>query len=162
MGSSTRRWYAALGAASATVVVAIVAVFVLVFSGSSQAAPTKEAYFARVAAICRVYGPQLDKVPSPSDIAVPGEIITSVEKALPILRAETRAVRALRPPTELRAQLTRWLELNDRANAKLAEALRAAREPDLGVMGVAYVQFLKTGAAAERLGRAIGFPRPPC
>ena len=29
-------------------------------------------------------------------------------------------------------------------------------------MGVAYVRYLVDGQQAEKLGRAIGFPRPPC
>jgi hypothetical protein len=29
-------------------------------------------------------------------------------------------------------------------------------------MGVAYVGYLVDGQKAEKLGRAIGFPRPPC
>ena len=44
----------------------------------------------------------------------------------------------------------------------VASALRFGRQPNISVMGVAYVQFLKAGTAAEHVGRAIGFPRPPC
>jgi hypothetical protein len=29
-------------------------------------------------------------------------------------------------------------------------------------MGVAYVQFMLTGSKAEKVGKSIGFPRPPC
>jgi hypothetical protein len=159
---TTTRWYLGLGTFCALVAGSIVAGFVLAFSGSSQAAPTKSQYFGRVAAICRRYGPRLDKVPPPYDIAIPGVVASSVEKALPILEAETRAVRALRPPEGLKSRIARWLVLNDRANAKLAEALRQARLPNLGAMGIAYVAFLRQGAEAEHLGRAIGFPRPPC
>jgi hypothetical protein len=159
---TARRWYLGLGAACALLAGVVAAGFVLAFSGSSEAAPTKAQYFARVAAICRIYGPKLDKVPPPSDIAIPGVVVTSVEQALPIVQAEARAVRAIRPPHELRKQLARWFELNDRAIAKLGEALRAGRQPNIPVMGVAYVQFLKAGTAAEHVGRAIGFPRPPC
>jgi hypothetical protein len=46
--------------------------------------------------------------------------------------------------------------------ARLEDALRAAREPDLSTMGVPYVQFLLDGQRAEKVGRTIGFPRPPC
>jgi hypothetical protein len=164
VGCTARRRYAVLGAACASALVAgaIVAGLVLAFGGSSQAAPTKEAYFARVAAICRVYGPKLDKVPAPADIAAPGDIVSSVEKALPVLQAEARALRKLRVPDQLGAKLARWLDLNDRSIAKLRESLRAAHEPNVGVMGIAYTEFLKEGSAAEQLGRSIGFPRPPC
>jgi len=162
VGSSNRRWYLFLGAGCVLVTGGVAASLVLVFGGTSKAAVTKAEYFARVAAICRVYGPQLDRFPPPADIAAPGEIVTSVEKALPVIQAETRALRKLRVPGELRAKLARWFDLNDRSIAKLGESLRAAREPNISVMGVAYVQFLKAGTAAEHVGRAIGFPRPPC
>ncbi len=114
MGLS-RRWYLVLGAACALVAAGLAAVvIVVVFPGESEAAPTKAQYLARVAAICRVYGPQLDRVAPPTDIAVPGEVASSVEKALPILEAESSAVRSLRSPEELKAQLAGWHALNER------------------------------------------------
>jgi hypothetical protein len=157
-----RRWYATLGAAC-TVVATVVAVgIVLVSSGSSQAAPTKSQYFARVAAICRTYGPKLDKIPPPIDVTIPSEITESVRKAEPVLRAEADAVRRLKPPRELRAQLARWNKLNETSIGKLSEALRAAKKIDLRGIQVAYVSFVVTGAKAQHLGHAIGFPSPPC
>jgi hypothetical protein len=159
---TTRRRHLLLGAGCVLVVAGIAAMIVVAFPGSSEAAPTKEQFLARVAAICRVYGPKLDKVPGPNDIAVPGEIVTSVEKALPLLQAENRAVHALRSPAELKASLRRWHALDDRSLAELEDALRAAREPDISTMGVAYVRYLLDGLRAEKVGRTIGFPRPPC
>jgi hypothetical protein len=135
---------------------------VLVSTGTSQAAPTKSEYFARVAAICRTYGPKLDKIPPPIDVTIPSEITESVRKVEPVLRAEAAAVRRLKPPRELRAQLARWSELNDRSIAKLGEALRASEKTDLRGIQVAYVEFVVTGAKAQKLGHAIGFPSPPC
>jgi hypothetical protein len=135
---------------------------VLVSTGTSQAAPTKSEYFARVAAICRTYGPKLDKIPPPIDVTIPSEITESVRKVEPVLRAEAAAVRRLKPPRELRAQLARWSELNDRSIAKLGEALRASEKTDLRGIQVAYVEFVVTGAQAQKLGHAIGFPSPPC
>src|SRR3954447_23624693 len=61
-----RRSYLRLGAACAVLSAAIAVGLVLAFaSGTSEAAPTKSQYFARVAAICRIYGPKLDKIPPP-------------------------------------------------------------------------------------------------
>ncbi|HEX3453165.1 MAG TPA: hypothetical protein VHS03_00955 [Gaiellaceae bacterium] len=151
-----------LGAACAVVAGGTAVAIVLAVGSPAEAAPTKAEYLAKVAAICRVYGPRLDRVPPPGDIAIPGEIVTSVEKALPILVAESRAVHGLRSPAELKAKLERWHELNDSALDELKRALRLAREPDLGGMGVAYVRYVLTGAKAEKVGKAIGFPRPPC
>lgn len=157
-----RRWYAMLGTACMLAAVGVAAGIVLVFSGTSAAAPTKKQYFVRVAAICRIYGPKLDKVPPPTDIAIPGVVASSVGKALPILEAQAAAVHALRPPEALRAKIERWVVLDDRSIAKLRESLRLAREPNLSQMGFAYLQFLQVSQAAKHLGQSIGFPHPPC
>jgi hypothetical protein len=159
---TNRGWTLRLGAACAVVAGGTAAAIVFAAGSTAQAAPSKAEYLAKVAAICRVYGPKLDRVPPPGDIAIPGEIVTSVEKALPILTAESKAVRALRSPTVLKAKLARWHELNDRSLENLKRALQLAREPDLSGMGVAYVKFMLTGSKAEKVGKSIGFPRPPC
>jgi hypothetical protein len=162
MVSMHRRWYAILGAACAVVAAVVAAGVVLVSSGNSQAAPTKSQYFARVAAICRIYGPKLDKIPPPIDVTIPSEITESVRKVEPVLRAEAAAVRRLKPPRELKVQLARWNTLNERSIAKLGDALRAARKVDLRGIQVAYVSFVVMGAKAQKLGHQIGFPSPPC
>jgi hypothetical protein len=159
---TNRRSYLGLGAACVALAAMIAVVIVLVGSGTSEAAPTKSQYFARVAAICRLYGPKLDKIRPPIDVTIPSEITESVQKVEPILRAEAEAVRRLKPPRELRAQLARWNDLNRRSIAKLGDALRAAKKIDLRGIQVAYVEFVVTGAKAQKLGHAIGFPSPPC
>jgi hypothetical protein len=151
-----------LGTACTVVASGTAAAVVLAFGPPARAAPSKARYLAQVAAICRVFGPKLDRVAPPGDLAIPGEVASSVAKALPILVAESDAVRALRSPTELKAKLRRWHELNDRSLDSLKEALRLAREPDLSGMGLAYIRYTLTGAKAEKVGKAIGFPRPPC
>jgi hypothetical protein len=159
---TNRRWYLGLGAACVAIAAVIAAVIVLAVSGTSQAAPTKSEYFARVAAICRLYGPKLDKIPPPIDVTIPSEITESVKKVEPVLRAEAQAMRRLKPPRELKAKLARWNELNQQSIAKLGEALRAAEKVDLRGIQVAYVSFVVTGAKAQKLGQEIGFPSPPC
>jgi hypothetical protein len=159
---TNRGWTLRLGTACAVVAGGTAAAIVLAFGSPAQAAPSKAEYLAKVAAICRLYGPKLDRVPPPGDIAIPGEIVTSVEHALPILTAESNAVRALRSPTDLKAKLARWHELNERSLDNLKRALRLAREPDLGAMGVAYIGYILVGDKAEKVGKSIGFPRPPC
>ena len=162
---TNRRWHLTLGAACAAITAAIAVGIVLAFTSSpSEAAPTKSQYFAQVAAICRVYGPKLDKIPPPIDVTIPSEITESVSKVEPILRAEAKAMRKLKAPRELRAKLERWNELNQQSIAKLGDALRAskARIMDLRGIQVAYVSFVVIGAKAQKLGHAIGFPSPPC
>lgn len=152
-----------VGLACVALAIAVAVGIVLVANtGSSKAAPTRAEYLSRVAAICRQYGPKLDKIPPPYDVTIPALITRSVRKVEPILRAEAEAVRRLEPPRELRAQLKEWNELNQRSIAKLGEALRAAKKTDLRGIQVAYVEFVVTGAKAQKLGHAIGFPSPPC
>jgi hypothetical protein len=158
---AAKRRYVLLGAACALLAAGVAVGLVLVFSGNSKAAPTKAEYFARVAAICRVYGPQLDKI-RPPDVAEPANVIAVMQLVLPLVRAQEREVRALRTPRELRPQLARWFELHDRRIAKLEKALRAGRKLDLRTMSVAYVDFLLAGPDAARLGTRIGIPHPPC
>ena len=165
MGSTNRRRYLTYGAACAALSAAIAVGLVLAFgSGESQAAPTKSEYFARVAAICRLYGPRLDKIPPPIDVTIPSEVAESVTKVEPILRAEAKAMGKLEPPRELRDKLERWNDLNRQSIAKLAAVLRAANEKivDLRGIQVNYVAFVVIGARAQKLGHAIGFPSPPC
>jgi hypothetical protein len=152
-----------VGFACAALAVAVAVTIVLVANtGSSKAAPTRAEYLSSVAAICRFYGPKLDKIPPPIDVTIPSEITESVRKVEPILRAEAEAVRRLEPPPELRAQHAPRNELNRRSIAKLGDALRAAKKTDLRGIQVAYVEFVVTGAKAQKLGHAIGFPSPPC
>ena len=154
-----------LGLACAALAVALavaVGIVLVANTGSSKAAPTRAEYLSNVAAICRKYGPKLDKIPPPIDVTIPSEITESVRKVEPILRAEAEAMRRLEPPRELRAKLAQWNELNRRSIAKLGVALRAAEKTDLRGIQVAYVEFVVTGAKAQKLGHAIGFPSPPC
>jgi hypothetical protein len=163
VAGTNRRSYLTVGAACAVLSAAIAVAIVLAFtSGTSEAAPTKSQYFARVAAICRLYGPKLDKIRPPIDVTITAEITESVKKVEPILRAESEAVRRLKPPRELRDRLARWNELNKRSIAKLGEALRAAEKTDLRGIQIAYVEFVVIGAKAQKLGHEIGFPSPPC
>jgi hypothetical protein len=154
-----RRKQMLLGVACALVVGGVAAGIVLVFGGSSRASPTKAEYFARVAAICRVYGPKLDRIAPPTDLAIPGAVVTPVSKALPIVEAEIREVSALRPPEGLAAQVEQWLSLEAKARAALRQTLRDARLPDIRRLGPDWLAFLDAASAAARVGKKIGFPK---
>jgi hypothetical protein len=153
--------HALLGAAGAVLAAGVAAVVVLVFSTDSRAEPSQAEYFARVAAVCRVYGPRLDRIPPP-DVAEPANVIAALVRALPLIKSQEREVRALRPPEELRTRLARWFDLQDRRIGMLEKALRAAGEQDFRTLSVAYVDFILAGPETARLGSAIGIPHPPC
>ncbi|HZR91772.1 MAG TPA: hypothetical protein VFA44_05110 [Gaiellaceae bacterium] len=161
MGFARSHRYLILGGASALAAAAASLALVLSFSGASTAAPSKAEYLARVAAICRVYGPLLDRV-RPPDVAEPANVIAAIRIVLPLVKEQEREVRALTPPRELRAQLGRWFALQDARIAKLEEALRAADRLDLRTLSVAYVAFALAGSKVGRLGSRMGIPHPPC
>ena len=161
MGSLNRRRYLIIGVGGALVASGVAVGMILIFSGSSAAAPTKAEYFARVAAICRIYGPQLDKI-VPPDVSEPANVMEAVSRALPIVKAQIQAVRALATPAELRSQLAHWFKLHDLRIAKLEDAVRAARRLDLTAMSFAYVEFMLAAPKVARLGTVIGIPHPPC
>jgi hypothetical protein len=148
-----------VGAACVLVAGGIAGGIALAFSGSSEAAPTKAEYFARVAAICSVYGPKLDRVAPPTDIAIPGEIAEPIKEVLPLVRAETREVRALRPPKELGAKVEHWLALEARAITTLERTLREALIPDIRLMGPDWLRYRDQADVAGKAGEETGFPR---
>jgi hypothetical protein len=152
-----------LGAACAALAAAAAAgVAVLALLGERLgAATTQEGYLAQVAAICRVYGPQLDRI-RPPDVAEPANVIFAITRVLPLVRAQQRRVRALEAPPELRARVRRWLGLQERRLGMLEKAAAAGRRQDFRTMSVAYVDFALAGSETGRLGSAIGVPHPPC
>jgi len=123
------------GAAALAVAGGVAAVVVLVFSSGSQAAPTRAEYFARVARICKVYGPKLDRIAPPPDVTIPGEVASPLRRVIPLLDAENAEVRALRPPPELDAET-----------------------PNISGTAVDYLRFLSQAQAAAKVGSEIGFP----
>jgi hypothetical protein len=147
-------------AAAAAAAVAVVAVL-LVTTGSSRAEPTRAEYLGAVGAVCRVYGPKLDRI-DPPDVAEPANVIAAVDGVLPLLQAQLRRVRALEPPETLRPQVSRWLVLQQERLAILEKAQAAGRRQDFRTMSVAYVDFLLAGRETGSLGKAIGIPHPPC
>jgi hypothetical protein len=148
-----------LGAACLLVAGGVAAAFVLAFSDDSTAAPSKAEYFARVAAICRIYGPQLDKIDPPHDIAIPGEVVGPLRVVLPLIVAQTRELHALRPPKELKSRIEHWLALKDRAIATLKRTLREGLLPDVRLMGPDWLLFVDQNEEAGKAAAKIGFPK---
>ncbi len=156
-----RRRHALLGGACAALVAGATVALVLLFSTDSRAEPTRAQYLARVGAVCRIYGPRLDRI-RPPDVAEPANVIAAITAVLPLVRAQERRVKALAAPAELRPALARWFRLQERRIGMLEKALRAARRQDFRALSVAYVDFILAGPETARLGSAIGIPHPPC
>lgn len=159
MGALRRR--TAVAIAAVALGAAIVAAVIFVTTGSSRAETTRAEYLGAVGAVCRIYGPKLDRI-NPPDVAEPANVIVAVDGVLPLLEAQLRRVRALEPPESLRPQVSRWLSLQQRRLRILEKAQSAGRRQDFRTMSVAYVDFLLAGRETGSLGKAIGIPHPPC
>ena len=157
----SRNRAALIGGVGAVATAAVAGALVLVASSDSSAELTRAQYFARVAAICRVYGPRLDRIPPP-DASGTGNVVAAIRLALPLVKAQAQDVRSLEAPQVLRPQLGRWFDLQDRRIEMLEKALRAADGLDFLSVGVAYTEFTLSGPEVGRLGDMIGIPNPPC
>ncbi len=156
-----RRRATLIGCVVAVAAVTIAGAIALVASPDSKAEPTRAQYFAQVAAICRVYGPKLDRI-VPPDASGTGDVVAAIRLAFPLVKAQAQEVRSLEAPRVLRTQLARWFDLQDRRIEMLERALRAADGLDFLAVGVAYTEFTLSGPESGRLGDAIGIPHPPC
>jgi hypothetical protein len=155
----TRRGYALL-VAVLVAAGALAAGLVLAFGGGhSHAAndPTPAAYLTSVAAICTRYGHRLDEIPPAIDPAIQGDAKASIDAALPLLRAQTRAIRALPRPAALRVKLERFFALNDRSIRALERGLAAIRVNDVPKLSRALTDFSHARDGAKDLAREIGF-----
>jgi hypothetical protein len=133
---------------------------VVVFAGGAFARddePTRAEYLAEVHDVCAAYSERLDRIPPPGDLSSPGAIVESLEQALPVLREQERAVKALTVPPELEGDLGRFFALTDRSLAELQEALDAALDRALYPMATALTRFGEVRNEAKAVAREIGF-----
>lgn len=150
-----------LGVAGAAAAAGVATAAILVATASSSTETTRAEYLAGVAAVCRLYGPRLDRI-RPPDVAEPANVIDAVDRVLPLVEAQLRDVKALEPPDELRRRVDAWIALQERRLRKLERAQAAGRRQDFRALGVAYVDFALAGSETGRLAREIGVPHPPC
>ena len=144
---------ALLAAVTAGATIAVVALA----GGPDDNRPTRAEYVAQVDALCAGYAAQLDRIPPPGDLSSPGAIVESLEQALPVLRAQATAIRALRPPRADEARLRRFFRLTDRSLAELQAALAAALERALYPMATALTRFGERRDEAKAQARELGF-----
>ena len=131
------------------------------FRGGGDAEPTQQQYLARVSAVCRSYARRLERVPTPSEPAAYGNVISSVEQVVPLLRAQEAAMRAVRAPSALGPRLDRLFTLNRRSIAELEAALAAARRRRAGGVATGLVRFSTLRDQVHGLAVAIGIECNP-
>ncbi len=121
--------------------------------GGADERLSREEYAKRADAICAEYDRRIERLEDPRSVA---ELARLAEEALPIAREGVRRLRALEPPAELRADVRRWLERNDR-NVAMIEALRdAARAGQTTRVRQIASEATENEEEADRLARRIG------
>lgn len=157
-GASRSRRRQALILVPLSLLVSAVAAGIVVARLSTHGAPlTRSEYLAAANAICERYAKQLDAIPPPNDPAAPGAVYESIGLALPILRAQAAAVRALVPPRELQPRVDRFFRLSSASFEHLARAGRQAGRRELFPMVQSLSAFERAREAAKRARAAVGF-----
>jgi hypothetical protein len=144
-----------VGGAALVLVAGVATGVVLGFRGGSGSL-TPEEYLDRTSAVCLSYARQMDVIPPPDPTSA-AEVVASVGKALPILRAQADAVRRIHPPRELQARVRTFFERTDRSLAALAAQLAAARRHDLPAMKARFGDWLAASVAAQAASRKVGY-----
>ena len=103
--------------------------------------PTRQDYLARVSSVCRTYARRLERVPAPSDPGAYGDVIDSLRRVVPLLRAQATAMRAEPAPAALEPRLERLFGLDRRSIGQLEVALAAAEHRDAGRVATGLARF---------------------
>jgi len=135
----------------------LAAALVVATSSNGAKSPTRSAYLAQARAICREFSGDLDKIPPIQDPTFLGQVIESVNAALPLLREQSYRIHALTPPSALRTRVDRFFALTDRSIDTLASVRDAALKMDSGNVGVRLIEFSRQTEAAKRVGSRIGY-----
>ncbi len=147
---------AALVALGVAVAAGVAVAIVVLAGGNNTTSLTPAQYLARASAVCRFYQRKLDGIPPPtlgSTIAV----AASVGRALPVLEQQAAAVRKIRPPKALRAQVQVFFGHTDRSLADLRGVLEAARRGDLKTMGPKFFAWIDASNAAREASHRVGY-----
>jgi hypothetical protein len=155
----SRRWLV-LGAAVALAAGLGVGLW-LGLRGGDDAEPTRQQYLTRVSTVCRSYARRLERVAAPSDPAAYGDVISSVEQVVPLLRAQEAAMRTVRAPSALGPRLDRLFALNRRSIAELEAALAAAQRRRAGGVATGLLRFSTLRDQVHGLAVAIGIECDP-
>jgi hypothetical protein len=135
----------------------IAAALVVATSSHGAKAPTRSTYLAQARAICKEFSGDLDQIPPIQDPTFLGQVLESVNAALPLLREQSYRIHALKPPSALRTKVDRFFVLTDRSIDTLASVRDAAFRMNTGDVGVGLIKFGRETEAAKRLGSSIGY-----
>src|SRR4029077_11496162 len=113
-------------------------------------------YLTHVSAVCQTYARRLERVPAPGDPAAYGDVIASLRSAVPLLRAQERAMRAVQAPSSLRLTVGRLLALDRSSITALDSALAAARRRNAGGVATGLVRFSSLRDRVHSLSVGLG------
>jgi hypothetical protein len=116
----------------------------------------RTAYLAQVSSTCRRYARQLARIGAPSDLTAYGEIVSIVDRVLPLLRRQAAAMQAVPSPQPLRRKLDRLFALDRRAIGALEGVARSARRRDLGGVASGLGRFSVTRDRSHALALVLG------
>lgn len=137
------------------VAVASAAVVVVVARGGEPTV-TRQAFLQQVHATCAKYEKRLDAIPPPGDLSSPGSVYESLNAALPVLKQQEEALRALEPPSELQEDLDELYALTDQSLVELETARDEAGERALYPMATALTRFEEVRDEAKLISRRLG------
>ena len=149
-----RRRTAALGAGLAAAA-AITTGGVVLFGRGHASRPTQAAYLAHVSAVCKGFAAELNRIPPP-DLGSPASVAAGAGRALPVLRRQAAAVRAIDRPATLERRLDAQFRLTDRSLRDLGVALAAARRGDRSAMGRALAEWIAASEDARTASVKLG------
>jgi hypothetical protein len=118
--------------------------------------PPRNEYLVRLSSVCRAYARQLERIPAPVSPTAYGDLLDSLGRVVPLLRAQERAMRAVPVPSALVPRLRRLFALNRSSIAELERALAAARHRDAGGVATRLVRFTTVRDHVHRLSLALG------
>ena len=118
--------------------------------------PAERAYTRAASAVCLRYARKLERVPAPADVSAYGDVIASLRRAIPLLRAQLAAIRAVRAPRSLQPRLRTLFALDAQAIRELESVLAAARRRDAGGVATGLTRYTAVRDRSHSLASAIG------
>jgi hypothetical protein len=149
-----RRWY--LIAAVSVLAAVTAAGLALALRGGAGQKPTRRDYLTRVSTVCRGYARRLERIPAPANVTAYGDVVSSIRRALPLMRRQAAAMQELEPPDELRLRVDRLFALDRRSIRALETTLAAAEERDVGGIVDGLGRFSALRDQSHALSVAIG------
>jgi len=118
--------------------------------------PAVRAYTATASSVCIRYARQLERVPAPADVTAYGDVIASLRRAIPLLRAQLAAVQRVQAPRALRPRLRKLFALDAQAIRELESALAAARRREAGGVALGLSRYTTVRDRSHALASSIG------